>query len=649
MGEMVFRVVAAEDHGQVSLLSQRVERSLMQLEELASGLLPRLQARVEGQLQLLRGAILGPQGLIALRGAEIDALQRANAILDRNAEISTSLTQDFDRLMADVRDDIEASKAHVVEAQTSSTLILLAVAVASLVCSALVVWLYVQRDLLRRLSALSASILAVAGGNLRVPLPVPRRHDEIDEMVRALTVFRDTAVEIEEKGLREVDRAWQRLFDAIESTSEGFALYDADDRLVLCNTIYRQMLYGDVDIDVLPGSLFEEALRGAVENRLIEEAIDDPEGYIRTRLAQHRNPGQPVLQHRSDGRWILISERRVASGGTVAVYSDITDLKRTEQALLAAKEQAETANRAKSEFLANMSHELRTPMNAIIGFTRLVMRRGNEVLPERQVANLDKILASANHLLSLINNILDLSKIEARRVEVQPATFEVAPLIDQCLRTVEPMLKDDRVALRKQVAPDLPPLFNDEDKIRQILINLLSNAAKFTDAGTITVGVKRCGEAIELAVADTGIGIPEAAQELVFEEFRQVDNSSTRRYGGTGLGLAISRQLAILLGGELTMHSELGVGSTFTLSVPIRYRLGTPAGANAGRPLRRPRRRGCDATLAEPDAGPAAGAGDRRRSGHDHAAAREPGRCRLPGGRCDRRPGRAAKGPAAAA
>jgi CheY-like chemotaxis protein len=258
-------------------------------------------------------------------------------------------------------------------------------------------------------------------------------------------------------------------------------------------------------------------------------------------------------------------------GGTVATYADLTELKRTEGALLAAKEQAEQANLAKSEFLANMSHELRTPMNAIIGFTRVVMRRGKEALPERQVANLEKILASANHLLSLINDILDLSKIEARRVEIQPAEFALAPVVEECLRTVEPMLKGERVTLRKQLAPDLPPLFNDEDKVRQILINLLSNAAKFTEAGTITVSMQRCGEAVELAVADTGIGIPEEARELVFEEFRQVDNSSTRRYGGTGLGLSISRQLARLLGGELTLRSTPGVGSTFTLSMPIRY------------------------------------------------------------------------------
>jgi adenylate cyclase len=477
--------------------------------------------------------------------------------------------------------------------QRGSIAVLIAVVIASLLCSTLIVWLYVGRSLIRRLTDLSSSMMAVAGGNLRVPLPVPSRGhetDEIDEMTRALTVFRDTAVEIEEKGLREVDRARQRLIDAIESTSEGFALYDADDKLVLCNTIYKEMLCDHADSDMVPGMSFETILCRAVEDGLIGEAADDPERYIQVRLAQHRDPGPPVLEHRRDGRWILIAERRVTSGGTVAVYSDITELKRTERELVAAKaeaeaarEQAEDANRAKSDFLASMSHELRTPMNAIIGFTRLVLRRSKNALPERQVANLENVLTSANHLLSLINDILDLSKIEARRVEVQPAAFEIASMLDQCLRTVEPMLKDDRVRLLKQIAPDLPPLFNDEEKIRQILINLLSNAVKFTETGTITVSAHRRqeghGDTVDFAVADTGIGIPDHAQDVVFEEFGQVDSDSTRQHGGTGLGLTISRKLARLLGGELTMRSEPAVGSTFTLSVPIRYQ--APAGVGA--------------------------------------------------------------------
>ncbi|RMF91749.1 MAG: response regulator [Nitrospinota bacterium] len=225
----------------------------------------------------------------------------------------------------------------------------------------------------------------------------------------------------------------------------------------------------------------------------------------------------------------------------------------------------------KSEFLANMSHELRTPMNAIIGFTRLVMRRAKDVLPQRQYENLEKILLSAEHLLQLINDILDLSKIEAGRMEVQPASFALDALIEECLRTVEPMRRSERIQLVKSLEAALPPLFTDQAKLKQILMNLLSNAVKFTEDGCITVTAHPHGGDLVIAVADTGIGIPADKLEVIFEEFRQVDSSTTRKYGGTGLGLSISRRLAQLLGGNITVQSTVGSGSTFTVTLPLHY------------------------------------------------------------------------------
>ncbi len=241
---------------------------------------------------------------------------------------------------------------------------------------------------------------------------------------------------------------------------------------------------------------------------------------------------------------------------------------RTEE-LEGANLQIAAASRHKSEFLANMSHELRTPMNAIIGFTRLVMRRSKDVLPAKQYENLQKILISADHLLALINDILDLSKIEAGRMEVHASRFEIEPLIDLCLRTVEPIVRSERLRLEKNVETDLPPIFADQDKLRQILMNLLSNAIKFTEEGAITVTARRCDARIAVAVSDTGIGIPEHDQALIFEEFRQADSSTTREYAGTGLGLSISRHLAQLMGGDIIVESTMGVGSTFTVSLPL--------------------------------------------------------------------------------
>jgi signal transduction histidine kinase len=208
-------------------------------------------------------------------------------------------------------------------------------------------------------------------------------------------------------------------------------------------------------------------------------------------------------------------------------------------------------------------------MNAIIGFTRLVMRKTEAQIPPLQHANLQKVLISAEHLLALINGLLDLSKIEAGRMEVYPVRFDLRELVQATAATIEPMLKADRVSLVTEVAADLPPLFTDRDKLRQILMNLLSNAAKFTDEGTITLSAIRADGALRLTVSDTGIGMPKEALEYIFEEFRQVDMSSTRRHGGTGLGLAIVRRLARLLGGHVVAVSELGKGSTFMLTLPF--------------------------------------------------------------------------------
>lgn len=232
----------------------------------------------------------------------------------------------------------------------------------------------------------------------------------------------------------------------------------------------------------------------------------------------------------------------------------------------------ETANRHKSAFLANMSHELRTPMNAIIGFNRLVMRRCKDILPEKQYENLGKIAVSADHLLMLINTVLDLSKIEAGRVEVHPVDFDLTPLLEGCVRTAEPLVDGKAVEFVKEIGPALPSMHTDQDKVRQIVLNLLSNAAKFTERGRIVLSAASENGDIRISVRDTGIGIPADQLPHIFEEFTQVDSSTTRRHSGTGLGLAISQRLASLLGGSIDVESEPGVGSVFEVTIPARYR-----------------------------------------------------------------------------
>jgi GAF domain-containing protein/CheY-like chemotaxis protein len=250
-----------------------------------------------------------------------------------------------------------------------------------------------------------------------------------------------------------------------------------------------------------------------------------------------------------------------------------------------ARRAAEEANHAKSAFLANMSHELRTPLNAIIGFTRIVRRKSEGALPEKQLDNLDKVLASGEHLLNLINTVLDIAKIEAGRMEVQASNFSIEALGDQCLNTAQPLIKPG-VKLEKEYAPGLTLVYSDQDKLKQIMLNLLSNAAKFTQTGQVRLSIHHDHTHLTIAVSDTGIGINQEALDRIFEEFQQADTSTTRKYGGTGLGLSISRNLARLLGGELSAVSQAGHGATFTLTLPIRY-------GNA------------NASLPDPAAGPA--------------------------------------------
>jgi signal transduction histidine kinase len=236
----------------------------------------------------------------------------------------------------------------------------------------------------------------------------------------------------------------------------------------------------------------------------------------------------------------------------------------------------EIASRHKSAFLANMSHELRTPLNAILGFTRIVQRETRDRIPPKQAENLNKILASARHLVGLINATLDLTRIEAGRIEITPGQTPLAPLLDECLRSVEPLLADG-VRLESCIAVELPPMWVDAPKLHQIVLNLLGNAVKFTERGRIELRAAQRGGAIEIEVEDTGIGIPAEKLEAVFEEFEQVDASHTRAHGGTGLGLAIGRRLARAMGGELTARSTLGVGSTFALKLPLRWSEGDDA------------------------------------------------------------------------
>jgi len=234
----------------------------------------------------------------------------------------------------------------------------------------------------------------------------------------------------------------------------------------------------------------------------------------------------------------------------------------------------EQASALKSQFLANMSHEFRTPLNAILGYTHMLLEGVSGDISESQRRSLKRIDSNSHHLLALINDILDITRIEAGRMPLHVSAFSVQQLVDEVAAELEPIIKRSNLKIRRRLPRTLPQLRSDRQKVKQIVVNLLSNALKFTPSGVIKVSgdYRLTDRMVLLSITDTGIGIAPDDQAKVFEDFRQLDSSPARGYGGTGLGLAICRRLAVMLGGTIELKSETGNGSTFTLVVPARLR-----------------------------------------------------------------------------
>jgi len=406
-------------------------------------------------------------------------------------------------------------------------------------------------------------------------------------------------------------RTQLRFEAALESTADGFAIWDQADRLVLHNRVFAR-LHRATSECLKPGTPFRQFMTQTAHARVFDEWVD-PSEWLARRMEKHALPvGQSTLRH-GDGRWFLMRDRHTREGGRVTVYTDITELKERERQLIERgrtlqyavqelemnhaklqdqasslvgvaeqldweKAEAERANESKTSFLRNMSHELRTPLNSIIGFSEVLEqemfgRLGNA----RYLDYAQLIHTSGDHLLTLINQILDLSKIEAGRYELVRSVFDVRDVILDCTDLLTPQARDGQVTIDLRLPQHDLEIDADHTAIRQSVLNILSNAIKFTShGGSVSVQLEAIDGFARLTVSDTGIGIAPKDLRRVMIPFEQVEASPDTQKQGTGLGLPIVKSLLELHGGSVDLASILGKGTTVTLWLPIEAREPAP-------------------------------------------------------------------------
>lgn len=378
---------------------------------------------------------------------------------------------------------------------------------------------------------------------------------------------RDVTVEIETRQAAEA--AGDRLRAALEAADDIYSIWDRDDRLVVCNDLYRDVARLPAD-RLQPGVAFEQVMRDCVAAGRFASARGREEAWLERRLARHLDPGPPFELQLDDGRWLLVRERRQDSGETILVSTDVTTLKQQQERLREALTAAEEANAHRAAFMAQMSHELRTPMNAILGFAEVIESQlHGPVGDSRYLEYVEHIRDSGQHLLGLINDLLDIARIEAGEFHLREEALELPAMIAEAAELMTPL------ADRKQLAVTLPHgprawLLADRRALRQVLMNLLSNAVKFSpQGGRIAIEMEVGADGLTITVADNGPGIPADQIEVVWQPFAQVeDRLLSRPMLGTGLGLSVVRNLMEMHQGSADLTSEVDVGTRVSVRFP---------------------------------------------------------------------------------
>jgi PAS domain S-box-containing protein len=384
---------------------------------------------------------------------------------------------------------------------------------------------------------------------------------------RLLNLFgQQAAIALENAHLFSAAQRERQYFEVLVRNSPvAIVVLDLEHRVLSCNPAFEK-LYGYSQVEVIGRNLDDLITTTETRQQAVSYTQQASEDQLVQGFGQRRRKDGSMVDVEVLAVPVAVGGERV---GMMGIYHDVTEL-------LEARKASEAANTAKSQFLANMSHELRTPLNAIIGYSEMLEEEAAERGHADYVPDLQKIRAAGRHLLALINDVLDLSKIEAGKMELHLDTFELRPALEAVASTVSPLIEKNGNSLRLDLADDLGTIRADMTRVRQVLFNLLSNASKFTERGTITLRAIRepsaAGEVVCFTVQDTGIGMTPEQLGRLFQAFSQAETSTASKYGGTGLGLAISKMFCEMMGGQIGVASTPGVGTTFTVRLPREVR-----------------------------------------------------------------------------
>jgi signal transduction histidine kinase/DNA-binding response OmpR family regulator len=638
--DMLAEASTSDQERRLPVLAFQISRVLRDLEATAGALDPKLRPLFLEQVAKLRRFVDGSDSITEARKQELAFIGNGGKLLNENATLSAQLTAAVDQLASAAQTDIDQATRDALSVQRHSTRILIALVALSLLSSILIVWLYVGRNIVRRLTALSDGMLAIAGGRLQAPI-LATGSDEIAAMGRAVEVFRKNTLERDDLLVEKAQAAdrlerevKERTRELAQSIQELRALGEVsqavnstiDLQIVLTTIVAKATQLSSTDAGAiyvydekkrefhLPATYgMDEAIVAAIRSRPIrmgETAVGEAVAQRRPLqiadvqndqsslvldvivragfrallfvplLGHDRIVGALVVRRREPGEFppsTIDLMQTFAAQSVVAIenarlFGEIEEKGR----------QLAVASEHKSQFLANMSHELRTPLNAIIGYSEILQEEVEDIGQPRLIDDLRRIEQSGRHLLGLINGILDLSKIEAGRMELFVEDVEIAPLLEEVRAIIAPLAEKNGNVLEFRQADDLSTMRTDRTKLKQSLLNILSNGAKFTHNGRLNLLAERVvtdRPMVRFVISDSGIGMTDEQLGRLFQAFSQADASTTKKYGGTGLGLVITRQFCQLLGGDINVESRPGEGSTFTITLPGRVTTATPTEA----------------------------------------------------------------------